>query len=555
MTTPDVLQLVNALPEPILLLSADGTILGANVAGQEFLSADIADLSRKNLSDIVENPPEKLKVFLSQCARSRQPIPGGFTVRRLEGSVSCRFTGAVLNFDERNRPVLWLRLAVREPANSRFLALNQRIVELNREIVRRQRAENFLAGQKQVLELLAQDTPLQTVLEALLQTLEPLLGRDVRGSVLLIDETGKHLVHGAAPRLPTFYIDEIDGMRIGPSAGSCGTAAFLGDAVVVQDIETDDRWINFRGIARRANLRACWSTPILGKTGKVLGTFAMYYDQTKTPTAEDLSLIEVATRTAAIAIEKARAGREKERAEEALRRTEKLAAAGRLAATIAHEINNPLEAVTNLLYLASHDPQVGDDARTFLKMAEDELSRVAHISKQTLGFYRETGAPEKVAVSELLDGVVSIYAGKLKDRGIHVVRNYRPTPQVFIAKGELRQLFSNLVANAIDAMEADGVLTLEICGCTITDEQRVCIKVMDNGVGMRPEVRERLFEPFFTTKVGVGTGLGLWVSHGIVQKYKGCLRVESSTELPGRGTSFYIELPATAHSEPLGAAG
>lgn len=557
MTSSDVLQLIDSLPEAILLVSPGGRVLGANTACQEFLNTTLGALNTKTLSDLTEDPAEKVRQYLSMCSRTRQPVPGALTVRVDADRVACRTHGAVLNVTN-DSPMIWLRLTPREPANSRFFALNQQVLDLNREIARRQRADNLIAGQKRVLEMLAQDSDLRTVLESLATTVEQLLRGEVRSSILLLDEAGTRLVHGAAPNLPEFYTEAIDALEIGPSAGSCGTAAFLGTTVIAEDIQTDERWKEHREVAAKAGLRACWSTPITGNTGKVLGTFAIYYSRPKTPTEHEIAVIEVMTRTASIAIEKARAAQAKEQAEEALRRTEKLAAAGRLAATIAHEINNPLEAVTNLLYLASTQPDIGDRARQFLKMAEEELARVAHISKQTLGFYRETGAPELVDVAELLDSVLSIYSGKTRSKNITVQRNYMAAPPVLAARGELRQLFSNLVANAIDAMGYDGVLTAEVCTCSLNNDQRVCIRVRDNGIGISPEDQKRLFEPFFTTKVGVGTGLGLWVSKGIVEKYKGYLRVESSTQLPARGSVFSIELPpapAAGHAEPAGATG
>jgi PAS domain S-box-containing protein len=235
---------------------------------------------------------------------------------------------------------------------------------------------------------------------------------------------------------------------------------------------------------------------------------------------------------------------ERKEAEEALRRSEKLAAAGRLAATIAHEINNPLESVTNLLFLLRQEG-LSSQALKYLETAEQELSRVAHITKQTLGFYRETTAPVETNPADLFVELLALYGGKLRSKKIAVETDFTSSQAVVAYRGEIRQVISNLIANAIDAMPDGGKLRLTSRGTNHRTRKGVELVIEDNGYGIDPEHRDRLFEPFFTTKKDIGTGLGLWVARGIIEKHGGSVLVDSSTEGSDRGTRFTIFLPAT----------
>jgi len=229
--------------------------------------------------------------------------------------------------------------------------------------------------------------------------------------------------------------------------------------------------------------------------------------------------------------------------EEAVRRSEKLATAGRLAATIAHEINNPLEAVLNLLYLARHDPRQGE---RYLAMAEQEVGRVAQLARQTLGFVRESSSAVSMDPARIMDEIVQLYSHKLESRKIQVIRRYRGKFQISGYSGEVKQLLANLLVNAVDAMEEGGCLQVRVSETRQWSERPgVMLTVADNGRGIPRENRRRLFEPFYTTKPDAGTGLGLWVSRGIVQKHGGSIRVRSRTDGPHRGTVFSVFLPNT----------
>ena len=228
--------------------------------------------------------------------------------------------------------------------------------------------------------------------------------------------------------------------------------------------------------------------------------------------------------------------------EEALRRREKLATAGRLAASIAHEINNPLEAVINLLYLARHDASRPNE---YLAMAEREVGRVARIAQQTLGFVRNSSSPGLADPAAVMDEVLQLYSHKLLSRQIHVERRYRHADPIRANTGELRQLFANLVVNATDAMVKEGSLFVRVAPSHEWADGRegIRITVADNGSGIPPENIEHIFDPFYTTKHDTGTGLGLWVSSGIVREHGGSISVRSRVIGPTKGTVFSIFLP------------
>ncbi len=244
---------------------------------------------------------------------------------------------------------------------------------------------------------------------------------------------------------------------------------------------------------------------------------------------------------------------DRKRSEEALRRSEKLAVTGRLAASIAHEINNPLEAITNLLFLLRSSSDLPDAAKQYVTMAEHEVHRIAEITQQTLRFYRQPTQPSRVTLEELLDSVLNLYQSRIHGLDLDVERDYDAGLTLFCFAGEIRQVFANLVGNSIDASSNGGRLVIRARRSRDWGnpaQTGIRFAVADTGAGMEPEVREHIFEAFFTTKEVTGTGLGLWVSQEIIHKHHGFVRVRSRSATPpeaptrdGHGTVFEIFVP------------
>jgi signal transduction histidine kinase len=235
----------------------------------------------------------------------------------------------------------------------------------------------------------------------------------------------------------------------------------------------------------------------------------------------------------------------RKRAEAALLRSEMLATAGKMAASIAHEINNPLESIMNTLYLARTTPEVPDAALEYLKIADGELMRIAHITRQSLGFYREFSVATSNSVSALIDSVVDLLQARIRSNGAIVERQCEERLQVMGRAGELRQVLANLLANSLDAVSKDGRIVVRASASIDRDDgsRWVRIAVADGGTGMAAATAKYIFDPFFTTKGSVGTGLGLWVCKQLVEKHGGWIRVRSATEGVRRGTTFSILLP------------
>lgn len=237
---------------------------------------------------------------------------------------------------------------------------------------------------------------------------------------------------------------------------------------------------------------------------------------------------------------------ERNKVQRALRTTERLASVGRLAATVAHEINNPLEAVVNLVYLARQNA-VRADVRTYLSAAEEELERVSHLTRQTLGFYRETRGVSPVKVGATVTSLVPVFASRTRNKAIDITTEIKDDAEIYVVPGEIRQVVANLLSNSIDAVEAGGRIRLRVSSAASTDGRRgVRLTVADSGPGIPSTVRAKLFEPFFTTKKEIGTGLGLWVCKSIVENHNGTIRVKSSTA-PGRSWTVFSVFFPCAH--------
>ena len=229
-------------------------------------------------------------------------------------------------------------------------------------------------------------------------------------------------------------------------------------------------------------------------------------------------------------------------------RSEKLATVGRLAATVAHEVNNPLEAIANLLYLAEHNPSLDEAAREHLRMAEAEVTHAAHIVKQTLGFSKGGAVVSRFSPGDVLTSVLALLESKLRNKDVVCEKEFSGHVEICGVESEIRQILWNLLINSLDAVPTGGRIRLRVSASRRNGGvDGVRVTVGDNGGGISAEQMSRLFEPFFTTKE-TGNGLGLWITNEIVKKHGGSIRVRSRKGGERTGTAFSIFLPTEATS-------
>lgn len=243
---------------------------------------------------------------------------------------------------------------------------------------------------------------------------------------------------------------------------------------------------------------------------------------------------------------------ERKRTEERLLRTEKMAAAGQLAASLAHEINNPLSAVTNALYLLRHHSELDSQSKELVAMANSELARTARIVKQSLSYYRAGSVPKDISVGAILEESLQVFGGKFERSGIEVIKKIRPTENIVGFADEIRQTIDNLLLNAAEAMVNGGKLVVSLRPAVDWkngSRPAVRMTVADSGPGISKEIRARIFEPFFTTKPEKGTGLGLWVVRGLVSKHDGTIRIRSSADAEKSGTTISVIWPLTTSAQ------
>ena len=417
------------------------------------------------------------------------------------------------------------------------------------DVTERKRAEALRDGESRILEMIARDAQLEKILENLVRVVEAQF-EGLLCSVLLLDEDGQHVRHGAAPSLPKPYTKAIDGLCIGPKAGSCGTAMYRREPVVVTDILQDPLWEAYRKVAEPYGLRACWSTPILAHSGKALGSFAMYYREPRSPSPAETRALEMATHLGGIAIERKLAREERERLRQAqadLAHINRVTTMGELTASLAHEIRQPISAAatnakTCLRWLGRDDPDVAEAREAASRIVKD-ITRAADIIGRISLLFKKGGLqPELVDVNELIREMIVLLRSEASRYAISIRTEFAENlPKVMADRVQLQQVLMNLMLNGIDAMkEMSGGSELTIK--SRVDDGQLLISVSDTGVGLPPEQADQIFSAFFTTKDN-GTGMGLPISRSIIESHGGRLWAAGA---PGRGATFQFTLPATA---------
>ncbi|OBV38645.1 ATP-binding protein [Janthinobacterium psychrotolerans] len=475
------------------------------------------------------------------------------------------------------------------------------------DLTERNLAEALRAGQNALLEMIAKGAPLVSTLDRLLLLIEGQSG-GVYCSVMLLDEDGRRMRSAAGPSLPRDYMDLLDGMEIGAGVGSCGTAMFRGEPVVVSDIEHDPLWAPYRGLAATFGLRACWSQPIFGQDEQVLGSFAMYYREVRSPVPQELMLIDVATDLAGIAIARMRHEQElqrhrahledlvarrtaaltlaKEQSEQANRelaaalahlsitqgelvRRDKLAALGALVAGIAHELNTPIgnglvvattmAERTQALQAGLQDGLRRSELQAYLAQASEadaivlrNLQRAADLvsSFKQIAVDRASSQRRHFPLRQFVAELMLPLSATLKGAGHVLSQDVAPALAMDSYPGPLGQVLTNLVENCVrHAFEGRRGGAIGITARASADGETISIAIADNGTGIATGDLARIYDPFFTTRLGSGgSGLGLHVAHNIVTGVLGG-HIEAASS--GAGTTFTLHLPAVA--PPAGA--
>src|SRR6266850_2069524 len=413
------------------------------------------------------------------------------------------------------------------------------------DIEDRKRPEILLAGEKRLLEMIARGDSRALILDALCRLVEDLASGSL-SSILLLDPSTNRLRHGAAPSLPASYTEAIDGNTIGPSEGSCGTAAYRKEPVMVSDIATDPLWADYRELALAHGLRACWSTPILSSEGRVFGTFAIYYREARSPNPQEQNLMEQITNLASIALER-------EQAEEALRKAQadlahvsRVTTMGELVATIAHEVNQPLGAiVTNgsvCVRLLSRDTPDLDKSREIIgRMIKDGMRASEVIKRVRELLHKAPSEKTPLNINETVQEVIDLVNSDLRRSKVELLIELAgDLPTVVGDRIQLQQVILNMILNAKDAMSEVHTHPRELLITTLkNDSSGIVVAVQDSGKGLDPKDAESIFDPFFTTKAD-GMGLGLSISRRIIEDHGG--RMWATPNEP-QGAVFQFTLP------------
>lgn len=425
------------------------------------------------------------------------------------------------------------------------------ILGVYEDISDRKRIEVREQSRLSILEKIATGAPLNELLVHIVQLVEQEIPGSVC-SVLLANEAGINLMHGAAPSLPDFYNKAVNGLRIGYGMGACGTAAYLRKRVVVENIEGHPFWKGF-DVAREVGLQACWSEPLLSSEGQLLGTLATYHRVPHSPDNDEITFVESVAYLTSIAIENKRAEEKHRSLQDQMRQMQKIEAIGQLTGGIAHDFNNMLTPI--FVYAEMIKASISEDDPNVRKI--DGLISSAHkakdLTQKLLSFSRkQTLAMEYLDLNNVISSLQPLLRSTIRANIQIDLMLSAESAHIFADKGQLEQILVNLTVNAQDAIEGNGRIAIQT-GHIILDHEyvkrnpgmkpgsHILLTFTDNGCGMNDDVLDHVFEPFFTTKeVGKGTGLGLATVYGLVKQHDGYIRIQSRE---GEGTTLLMYFP------------
>ncbi|HEY4690116.1 MAG TPA: GAF domain-containing protein [Anaerolineae bacterium] len=402
-----------------------------------------------------------------------------------------------------------------------------------------QRRSDDLAILNDITRVVTSSLELDNVLARAMRGIRELL-RVEAGSLILADEdSGELRFRQTLNREQEMIVDT----TLRPGEGLVGQAVTTLEPLLVNDVSNDARFSPSLDRLTDIAMRNVLVVPLVVK-GRAIGAIEVINKQDGLFTHDDLEMLQFLAASVAVAVENARLYGELaefthqlERQQEQLIQAEKVAATGRLAASIAHEINNPLQAIHNCLHLVTNRKLEPDKEAYYLNLAQEEVQRLIAIVQRTLDFYRPSKGREVLTdINNVIESVLALANKRVEHGKVKVRRRLSPDlPRLQVVADQLTQVFLNLIVNAVEAMSDGGDLTIT----TLVSGERVHVRITDTGPGLNPEEAERIFEPFYTTKRS-GTGLGLAISYGIVQRHGGEITVEST---PGYGATFTVSLP------------
>jgi len=455
-----------------------------------------------------------------------------------------------------NSNIYYFKLKKKEKYNNEQL---EYIVNIRKDITREKKLTNLYEENKKILKQIADDEKLYDILNSIINSAEK-INSNMMCSILLLDESGEQLYSAAAPSIPEFFTSKINGMKIGKKVGSCGAAAYLKERVIVEDTQNHENWVLAKNLAKKANLYACWSQPIISSKGEVLGTFAMYYSTTKKPTALDLYIIEDRASLAGIAIEKYNNELKiqenllkQKKQQELLMHKTKQAMMGEMLENIAHQWRQPLSIISTSATGISLKKELGISSDEMeinaLKAINNNAQHLSRTIDDFRNYFKSENDEHKFNLSNTIHSTIKLIEVLLNNKFVEVIYNIDENIELYTLENELIQILMNIFNNAIDELEKEECKERYINIEVFKDKNSAVIKINDSAGGAKDEVINRVFEPYFTTKhKSHGTGIGLYMCKEMIEKHmNGTITAKNSEfnvkENVYKGLEFTITLP------------